>query len=377
MQILYFYLTYKSSIFSRFSILFFYNYYRIFLLKSGYINIGMIEFSNIKNVHLELSSFCNARCPGCPRNFGGFPFNGGYPETNLTLEQTKKIFTPEFLKQLNHIQISGNFGDMVMNPETLEIVEYFLSVKPHLYILCSTNGSARDREFWESLGRLKITVEFCLDGLEDTHHLYRQNTSWRQIIKNADIFLKSGGKAIWKMTVFSHNKHQIEDCKQLAEQHGFQFITRASYTSNLPTYDKEGTLLHVVDNFDNEDHTKTLENFKYKIKNNILLWDAELLISPKEKIICDTRRYRGIFVAANGEVYPCCYTGSFPKTYGKNLWHEKVNRQVAELATENNAVEYPISHTIKWFNKIEQAWSKKTYSQGRMMICDKYCGKDV
>lgn len=337
----------------------------------------MIEFSNIKSVHLELSSFCNARCPGCPRNFGGYPYNGGYPETNLTLEQSKKVFSPEFLKQLDHIQISGNFGDMIMNPETPEIIEYFLSINPRLYIICSTNGSARDREFWERLGRLKITVEFCLDGLEDTHHLYRQNTSWRQIIKNADIFKNAGGQAVWKLTIFSHNKHQIDACEQLAKQHGFQFKTRPSYGSNMPAYDKQGNLLHVIDNFNNEDHTDTLKNFKYNVKHNIPIRDAALFVSPKEKIVCDTQRHRGIYVAANGEIYPCCYTGSFPKTFGKNLWHEKINQQIAELATENDATVYPVAHTIKWFNKIEQAWSKDSYSQGRMMICDKYCGKNV
>lgn len=337
----------------------------------------MIEFSNITSVHLELSSFCNARCPGCPRNFGGYPYNGGYPETNLTLEQTKKIFTPLFLNQLNHIQISGNFGDMIMNPETPEIVEYFLSINPRLYIVCSTNGSGRDREFWQRLGRLKITVEFCLDGLEDTHHLYRQNTSWRQIIKNADIFRASGGTAVWKLTVFSHNKHQIDQCEQLAHQHGFKFITRPSYGSNMPTYDKQGNLLHVVDNFNNEDHTNTLENFKYNVKNNIPVRDAELYVKPRDKIVCDTVQHSGIFIAANGEVYPCCYTGSFPKTFGKNLWHEKINKQIAALATENDATVYPTEHTVKWFHKVQESWSQPTYAQGRMMICDKYCGKDV
>lgn len=337
----------------------------------------MIEFQNINSVHLELSSFCNARCPGCPRNFGGYPYNGGYPETNLTLDQTKKIFTTEFLKQLNHIQISGNFGDMIMNPDTPEIIEYFLNVNPRLYVVCSTNGSARDREFWERLGKLKITVEFCLDGLEDTHHLYRQNTSWRQIIKNADIFRSAGGVAVWKMTIFSHNKHQIQDCEQLALSHGYKFMTRPSYGSNMPAYDKQGNLLHVIDNFNNEDHTHTLENFKYNVKNNIPVRDAELYVQPQEKLDCITKKYNGIYIAANGEVYPCCYTGSFPKTYGKNLWHEKINGQLKEMIEDNDALEHPVSHTIKWFSKIEHSWSKKTYSQGRTMICDKFCGKNV
>ena len=57
----------------------------------------MIQYNEIRDVHLEISSLCNARCPLCPRNFRGYPYNDGYPETNLTIEQIKKIFTRDFL----------------------------------------------------------------------------------------------------------------------------------------------------------------------------------------------------------------------------------------------------------------------------------------
>ena len=60
----------------------------------------MIKFEDIRHVHLEISSLCNASCPWCPRTFWGYPYNGGYPEVNLTLDMSKKIFTPEFLQQL-------------------------------------------------------------------------------------------------------------------------------------------------------------------------------------------------------------------------------------------------------------------------------------
>ena len=69
----------------------------------------MIEFDQIRDVHLEISSLCNASCPWCPRTFWGYPYNGGYPEVNLSLEQAQKIFQPTFLTQLTIIQINGNF----------------------------------------------------------------------------------------------------------------------------------------------------------------------------------------------------------------------------------------------------------------------------
>jgi hypothetical protein len=170
----------------------------------------MISFNDIRDVHLEISSLCNASCPWCPRTFWGYPYNGGYPETNFTLAHAKQVFTDKFLTQLNSIRINGNFGDIVMNPEGPDIVDYFLSQNSNLQITISTNGGARDQVFWTRLAQSGATVLFCLDGLEDTHHLYRQNTVWSTVIRNAQTFIAAGGHAVWKMIKFDHNLHQIE-----------------------------------------------------------------------------------------------------------------------------------------------------------------------
>lgn len=98
----------------------------------------MIKYNEIKNVHLEISSLCNARCPLCPRNFRGYPYNDGYVEENLTLESCKHIFTPALLQQLNRFWINGNFGDAIMNPETPDIIEYFRSHNANLTLEIST-----------------------------------------------------------------------------------------------------------------------------------------------------------------------------------------------------------------------------------------------
>ena len=181
----------------------------------------MIAYENIRDVHLEISTLCNAICPLCPRNFHGYPFNDGYPEVNLTLENAKRIFSVDFIKQLTTLRINGNYGDIVMNPEAVDIVKYFRDSNTFLNISISTNGSARNKNFWESLAKLKTKVLFCLDGLEDTHDLYRQNTSWKTIIKNASIFIDAGGNAIWKFIKFDHNNHQIEQCRDLSKQMKF------------------------------------------------------------------------------------------------------------------------------------------------------------
>lgn len=333
----------------------------------------MLSFDAIRDVHLEISSLCNASCPWCPRTFWGYPHNGGYPEVNLTLDNAKVIFNLDFLKQLDSIYINGNFGDLVMNPQAPDIVEYFRQTNPALLLKISTNGSARSAEFWQRIAQAGATVQFCLDGLEDTHHLYRQNTSWSTIIKNAKIFIAAGGQAVWKFIRFNHNHHQIDDCRKLAKELGFcDFELMADGRDTAPVFNKDGELTHTLGNYTGEKNFKVL--FHKKKTDSILLEDITPGRTPKNKVSCYTEKYKSIYIAANGDVSPCCYTGFYPKTYGSGQYHQAANAQLIPLIARNNALEYSLAECINWFSDISSSWDKSTYENGRLIICDDVCG---
>jgi len=335
----------------------------------------MIDYKEIRDVHFEISSFCNASCPWCPRTFWGYPYNGGYPEKNFTLENAKTVFAEDFLKQLLSININGNFGDIVMNPEGPDIVEYFFSVNPNLKITISTNGGARDEFFWTRLALSGATVMFCLDGLGDTHHLYRQNTVWDVVIRNAKTFIAAGGRAVWKMIKFDHNQHQIDKCQELSQQLGFlnfQLIDEGRNTA--PVFDRNGTLTHVLGNYTGEKDFKVLIHKKTTIQ--ILLEDILPGRTPAKNIVCETKRLGSIYVSATGDVSPCCWTGFYPKTYGAGQYHEAANAQLTPLISKNNALEYPLEQCIEWFKSVENSWKINNYEQGRLVICDDVCGQN-
>jgi MoaA/NifB/PqqE/SkfB family radical SAM enzyme len=100
----------------------------------------------INHLHLELSSLCNARCPFCPRTVQGYPANLGFVETNLSLADFKKAFVPPRLGRVHQTVINGNFGDFVMNPESIDIIRYLRRSRHTMDIRIHTNGSARDRD---------------------------------------------------------------------------------------------------------------------------------------------------------------------------------------------------------------------------------------
>jgi MoaA/NifB/PqqE/SkfB family radical SAM enzyme len=333
----------------------------------------MISFNEIKHVHLEVSSLCNASCPWCPRTFWGYPYNGGYPEVNLTLTQIRHIFTSNFLQQLNEIYINGNFGDIVMNPEGAEIVEYFRSTNTNLKIIISTNGSARNKEFWSRLALAGAEVSFCIDGLEDTHHLYRQNTLWSTVIKNAKSFIAAGGQSTWKLIKFKHNLHQIEQCRNMSRDLGFvNFQSIDEGRNTAPVFDAKGQLTHVLGDYQGDTDFKKMI---FKKKNDlILLEDITPGRTPKTQINCQTKIKKSIYIAANGDVSPCCFTGFYPKTYGHGQYHQAANAQLIPLIVKNNALEYGLEECIIWFNDVERAWKHITYESGRLIICDDVCG---
>ena len=334
----------------------------------------MIEYHDIQDVHLEISSLCNASCPWCPRTFWGYPYNSGYPEVNLSLEQAKTIFQPEFLLQLTSIQINGNFGDIVMNPEGPNIVDYFFSVNPKLFISISTNGAARNNKFWNQLAQTPVTVLFCLDGLEDTHHLYRQNTAWSTVIQNAQTFISAGGTAVWKMIEFEHNRHQIDACRKLSQQLGFaKFELVNDGRNTAPVFNNHGELTHVLGNYTGEKNFEVL--FHNKKTDQILLEDITIDRIPAKSISCQTKNLKSIYISATGDVSPCCYTGFYPKTYGAGQYHEAANAQLIPLIAKNNALKYSLEECVAWFKSIENSWKISDYEQGRLVICDDVCGQ--
>jgi len=329
----------------------------------------MHEYSKIRRVHLEISTRCNAACPECPRNFRGVDIVDTYPVCDMSSEQAQKIFTVPFLQQLDEILINGNYGDFITARDGLAIVEYFLESNPKLYITISTNASGRPH-IWHRLGELGVEVNFRLDGLADTHHLYRQYTDFNLIIDNAKKFIAAGGNATWAMIKFDHNEHQIEQARQLSKELGFKEFRLVDTGRNItPVFTRDKKLSHVIGNYQGPTDYETLHNqYQHSISDpgHIL---KKIKIEERE-IDCYSKKHREIYIAANGEIYPCCWLGFYPliKKGNPSMY------QLRPLVKENNAFDYGIEHAIVWLNQIESTWNK-TVPEGKIYNCNDTCGK--
>ncbi len=270
----------------------------------------MFQFKELEQIHLEITNNCQASCPMCTRNINGEIENPLIKIENWSLDRYKTIISEEVINQVKLIYFCGNYGDPLLNNDLIEMIEYTVKIKPSIQIRIHTNGSLRSTEWWKKLAKTlpsNHSVIFALDGLKDTHKLYRINTDFDKIIENARAFISSGGNAEWAYLRFKHNEHQVDDAKQLAKDLNFNFFTmkdssRWVIDTKFPVYDKKGNTTHYLEpsqwstiKFIDK---KTIENYKK--------------IVSESEIDCFAIANKEIYITAQGLIFPCCWLAMIP-----------------------------------------------------------------
>ena len=139
----------------------------------------------IRQLTTELTFRCNAKCPACHR-WKPLRINLNDPLYTINLDRFKQLFNQELLQNLEWLVLNGNFGDSIMNKQFREIISYVKSQGTR--ILIHTNGGIHDNDYWTDVGNIltkQDIINFDLDGLHDTHHIYRINTKFEKVLANA------------------------------------------------------------------------------------------------------------------------------------------------------------------------------------------------
>lgn len=339
----------------------------------------MLRLADIRLLHIELTTKCNARCPMCMRNYRGFEHNSGYPDCELSLDQFKHIVTPDLLKQLamgsmsvqrSGINFNGNLGDFASAKDALEIVNYV--TEHNVPVNINTNGSLRNANWWAKLAHPNVTVGFALDGLADTHHLYRQDTNWHKVIENAQAFIAAGGIACWRFVPFDHNRHQETECRRLAQSLGFaKFENIWDGRDTGPVFDRHGTFSHHLGPAMTMQSPPQLQPL---LQSHVTWYNSQTVQHSKDTptldMFCQHKVYKEIYIAADGSVYPCCFLGFYPHTM-----HHPGNKELSPMISENNALIYPLHHCLQWFDKVEQSWQQDSIAKGRTYQCVTTCNR--
>lgn len=360
------------------------------------------DYFKIDEYQLEITTYCNAACPQCPRNIAGGSVNPHLPLCHLSRETIDRAFTPELCSRARQIFFCGSYGDPIVHPDFLDILRDFRSKNPTLWLYIHTNGGVHDTAWWTELAEILNgygKIDFGIDGLEDTNHLYRRGVKFDKAINNAQAFIQAGGKAQWNYIVFKHNEHQIETARMLSQIIGFEnilfrgtgrFLNHATLEESetwdvVPKreepYQLEVTTLNEYRNAS----MKRLDDLKEEYPNIRDYFDT----TP---IKCDACVGNKVSITAEGLVLPCnffehnLYDARFrdrsvaPGSHdlhfidGENQVAKFVDQYRNELDINTNSIEQ-VFDSVFW-NTLVTSWDK-TLNEGRIFECAFTCGQKL
>jgi MoaA/NifB/PqqE/SkfB family radical SAM enzyme len=330
-------------------------------------------------LHLELSTKCNAACPMCSRNRGGFGVNPLVGLVNMSLGDIASHLSKSFVRNLKRAIVCGNFGDPLMNPEIVEIFRYFKEVNPQIEIELHTNGGIGSSETWKQLAQLVRFCRFGIDGLEDTNHVYRRGVKWDVLQKNVADFISAGGSAEWAFLVFKHNQHQLIEAEDYSRQMGFtKFIPKrttrnirpdGSYLEKWPAMSGEGKIDYFIEPPEEVRFQENLEKFRAS-QRDFATYQNYI---EETKITCKVKKDGSVYLAADGLVLPCCWLGidlvlNEAKAGSVGQLLAEIEAKKERLNIKNHKIEDILSS--EFFNEVESRWA----GARRLRKCAQVCG---
>lgn len=364
--------------------------------------LTQFDFDSIDEYQLEITSYCNAACPQCPRNDQGMGINPHMPLAHLERHVIDKTFTSALCKRLRQIFFCGSYGDPIMHPNFLDILRDFRVKNPTLWLYVHTNGGVHDSAYWREVAMIMDgygQVDFGIDGLVDTLHLYRQNVDFAQVMANAAAFIRSGGRAQWNFIVFEHNQHQLDAARELSHKMGFHdFLARRTGRfmdhSNLTELaewlvkgPKQQYLLRPTSDYLQQNRSMTsLPKLKKQFPIIREYFDTT-------EITCDALLGHKVAINVEGLVLPCNFFNH--NLYDKRFYeHDALPRanQLSFSGGQNHVRKFLESYGLDAFNikhrSLEDIFQVKMWQDlvdsflkdldhGRLFECAMTCGKQL
>jgi len=290
-----------------------------------------------------------------------------------------------------------------MHPDFLDILRDFRKKSPELWLYIHTNGGVHNTDWWEELAHIINgygKIDFGIDGLEDTNHLYRQGVNFGQAIDNAQAFIRAGGKAQWNFIVFKHNEHQLRTASILSKIIGFENILfrGTGRFLNHETLEEQDTWkvtprkadpyeieVTSIDEYRNSS-MKRLNDLKAEYPDMKDYFDS----TP---IKCDACMGNKVTITAEGLVLPCnffehnLYDARFKDRNtmpGANDLHfinnkNQVEKFINTYGKDNlNINKYDLQTILdnNFWNDLIGSWNKKL-DAGRLFECAFTCGQKL
>jgi MoaA/NifB/PqqE/SkfB family radical SAM enzyme len=185
----------------------------------------MFPFPNF--VCIEASTYCNLKCVCCPTGQGKKGMSKGF----LKFKDFKK-FVDKYNHFIERIQLS-NYGEPFLNTKIFKIIKY--AENKGIKTSADTNLNYFNESMAEKLiksGMSELTIS--IDGVtNESYSKYRVNGDLNKVISNIKRINKfkrkynsDKPKLNWQFIVFSHNEHEINRAKGMAEKLNMHFYIK-------------------------------------------------------------------------------------------------------------------------------------------------------
>lgn len=326
---------------------------------------------NLSSIQVDPTSHCNAMCGACVRNTNGLHRKDTFTLSHFDFSTWKRMWESD----LNGVDIktlifNGNWGDAGMQPKLLEMIDLVTTTHPNIHIQIATNAGMRRSEWWYKLGNVLSTVnhdiEFAIDGLSDTHSVYRRGTEFAKVMDNARAFINGGGNASWYMTLFKHNAHQVDECRKLAKDTGFwRYRTRKSNAERMLIEEENG-----------DEHMLYAE-YNVKPEESNFFFPNNPTGETYGNTQCDWYNLSRVQIDPWGRVWPCCHISHYGVEQFKHKKENPKNDINWDIEKETYGDFNDLkTHTLqdilnsKWYsNRLPKAIDSAEWN-----VCKRQCG---
>lgn len=250
----------------------------------------------VKDLELELTTLCNAKCQLCYRNYTSF--NDHYPTPQIRP-------LPDIVAQLNTypdiewIRLVGTISEPTLYPNFFELVKYIKSRGINIEIC--TNGDTNTPMWWTELAMMlspndKVYFTIC-GSTQEIHSMYRANTRLAHILRNAEAFRSDNRNDYAQCIRFSYNDDDFNSSgfRQIVSQFSHIYWTETFLHKDPANYTNATNLTHL------EPPSQKIHDYRYVNRLATVKFNSPV----KGKPWCMSWENKSQQIDINGKVYPC------------------------------------------------------------------------
>lgn len=188
---------------------------------------------------IEASTACQLACVACPTPQGIINTHLG---TGLLKSADFEKFLVQY-PQIRSIELS-NFGEVFLNPQLVQIFEIAHQRAVEITLSNGVNFNRVSPQTLQAMVDYQVAqVTVALDGVtQETYQQYRVRGRLETVLNNVrqlnQIKQQSNSEfpvLTWQFVEFDHNRHEIEQARQMAQELGMAFVIKRDW--RLPRID--------------------------------------------------------------------------------------------------------------------------------------------